>query len=120
MTPPEEIVGLPADGPATLGGVKARAKITDDLDDADIAVLVAAINRKVRRWPVSRLAVDQEAWPEDVALGADMLGARLWRRRDTPSGVELFGADAIAYVQRLDPDVAMLLELGDWSKPRVG
>jgi hypothetical protein len=119
-TPPEELEGLPASGPATLGGVKARSKITDTDDDADLEVLVAAVNAKVRRWPVCRLAADQEEFPGDVVLGADMLGARLWRRRDTPSGVEIFGADAIAYVQRNDPDVAMLLELGDWSKPAVG
>jgi hypothetical protein len=48
-----------------------------------------------------------------------MLGARLWRRKSTPGGVEVFGDGGMAYVRRTDPDVAMLLQLGDWAKPAV-
>lgn len=125
-TPPEPIP-LPEAGPATVGGVKFRASITDTDDDADLEVLVAAVNALVRRWPGPRsLVYLDEAdppvsqWPADVVLGANMLGARLWRRRNTVGGVEVYGDNGIAYVRRNDPDIAMLLQLDDWSKGQVG
>jgi hypothetical protein len=50
------------------------------------------------------------------ALGAAMLGARLYRRRNSPEGVATFTADGAVYVQRNDPDVAMLLGIGAYAR----
>jgi hypothetical protein len=111
--------GLPLDGPATLDGAKAQGSISA-AHDAELQRVVDAVNAQVRRWPVAERSRGQADWQPDTALGANMLAVRFWRRKDTPGGVEVYGDFGIAYVRRLDPDVAQLLELGDWSRPRVG
>jgi hypothetical protein len=117
---PDTPLPLPTGGPATLSGVKLRSKINDGVEDAELTDLVAALNAAIRRWPVADDFRGAEAWSPDVILGANMLGARLWRRKSTPGGVEVFGDGGMAYVRRTDPDVAMLLNIGDdWAKPAV-
>lgn len=110
---------LPADGPATLAGAKVQGGISD-AHDAQLQGIVDAVNRQVRRFPTAERSRGQAAWNADTVLGANMLAVRFWRRKDTPGGVEVYGDFGIAYVRRLDPDVAQLLELGDWSRPAVG
>lgn len=119
---PTELVGLPAQGPATLGGVRAflRYKDPDTADDTDLAAVVAAVNALVRSWPCSASAVDAVAFPANVERGAVMMAGRLFRRRESPAGVAAFGDMGAVYVMRNDPDVAMLLGLGSWSAPGVG
>lgn len=123
----DELQPLPEEGPATLSGVKLRTKIDvdDTADDVELADLVDSINAWIRgdettgaaALPITDRYRGAAAWGKNVVLGANMLGARLWRRKGTPGGVEVFGDGGVAYVQRTDPDVAMLLELGDWSRP---
>lgn len=127
MTYSTEVAGLPEGGPATTAGVKLHLGITDDRDDTRLTGIVAAVNAKVRRWPcVLVVAGTAEApaadWAggEDLVEGATLLAARLFRRKNSPAGVEAFGAEGVAYVMRNDPDVAMLLGLGSWSSPAVG
>lgn len=122
MSVPGEVAGLPEDGPATVEDVTARlvatgATVTDTqtLDD-----IVDAVNDIVRRLPVASRAVDQETWPAAIRLGSTQLCLRLWRRKDSMDGVVAFAGDAPVYVQRNDPDVAQLLELGSYAKPVVG
>lgn len=117
-TPPESPV-LPVGGPATLDGVKLQLEIGDANDDARLIPIVTAVNDLVRSWPVAGRADGLEAWPAGIVLGANMLAARLWRRKDTPGGLEVIG-DVVAYVRRSDPEIAMLLQLAEWSKPDVG
>lgn len=117
-----ELTGLPTEGPATLAGVKSALRVKDSADDDRIGAIVAAVNVKVRGWPVSRAAVDVDGdpdrpWPADIVQGATMLAARLWRRKDSPAGVEAVGELAPAYVMHNDPDIAMLLRL---NAPQVG
>lgn len=59
-------------------------------------------------------------WSFRVVLGAIMLAAHLWRRRGTPGGVAGFTEEGVSYVQRHDPQAAMLLGLGGWTRPAVG
>jgi hypothetical protein len=110
---------LPAEGPATVEGVKDVGKISD-AHTGDVTRIVDAVNASVRKFPICQDSIGADTWPPDVVEGSNMLGVRLWRRKDTPGGVEVYGEFGIAYVRRLDPDVAMLLGLGDWSKPAVG
>lgn len=110
---------LPATGPATLEGAKAVGAISAAHDTA-LTRIVDAVNGSVRKFPVCQKSIGADEFPADVVEGANMLAVRLWRRKDTPGGVEVYGDFGIAYVRKLDPDVAMLLELGDWSKPAVG
>jgi len=78
----------------------------------DLAPTVAAVNALVPRMSSN---------PADaVTLGATMLAARLWRRRNSPEGVAAFTADGAVYVSRNDPDVALLLGIGAYAPPVVG
>jgi hypothetical protein len=49
-----------------------------------------------------------------------MLAARLFRRRNSPAGVEAMGPDGATYVMRNDPDIGQLLRLGSWQLPGLG
>jgi hypothetical protein len=48
-----------------------------------------------------------------------MLAARMFRRRNTPSGVEAM-TDQVVYVPRRDSDVDQLLRVGSYQLPAVG
>lgn len=115
---PGELAGLPTGGPATLEAVQTMLGISDD--DDRITMIVDAVNTRVRAWPVATTAVGLNDWPADVALGANMLTARLYRRKDNIDGVMVFGDSGALYVRRNDPDIAMLLRLGAAAKPQVG
>ena len=110
----------PVGGPATLEAVKhqLQLRVGDSQHDDQLNGILGAVNIRVRRMRVAQL--DAESWPEDIALGAVMLAARLFKRRDTPAGVSVFGDNAALYVSRNDPDIAMLLQLGPYSRPAVG
>ncbi|ARB87924.1 hypothetical protein [Corynebacterium diphtheriae] len=59
----------------------------------------------------------QEKWPPRWRRGCIMLAARMDRRRNSPAGVDTMGEIGVVYVSRKDPDIAQLLEIGDFSKP---
>jgi hypothetical protein len=82
-----------------------------------LAPTVAAVNRLVRRL---HNPLPDGSWDDDHALGAKMLAGRLHRRRNSAEGVAAFTADGAVYVQRNDPDVAMLLGIGSYAPPVVG
>lgn len=118
---------FPANGPATSALVKDYLRITDNADDAAIAAVVAAVNARVLTWPVAARADQDPALPDwagadlaDLVHGCVMLAARLFIRRNSPDGVAAFGDAGPAYVRRNDPDVAMLLQIGDYTRPAVG
>lgn len=114
---------LPAPEPTTRDLVKVWASISDDTDDDAIDSVVAAVNALIRGLPVagsSNTDPAPEDWPNDIKFGAMLLAARLWRRRNTPGGVEAAGDFGIAYVRRNDPDIAQMLQLGEYAPPRVG
>lgn len=126
----DEVAGLPEGGPATLAAVRARLGLPANADPADpdnieLEPIVEAVNDQVRTWPVAERSADPEAEPEDrtwkrsTVLGADMLCHRLYSRRNSPDGVAGFADGAPVYVQRNAPDIAMMLQLGQWAKPAV-
>jgi hypothetical protein len=105
----------PATSPTTVGEVAAWLQVDEGTDG--LAGVVAGVNTLIPRWKGGPPA---DGWGDDVRLGAKLLAGRLWRRRNSPAGVEAWGAEGAVYVQRTDPDVAMLLGLGDWTPPQVG
>lgn len=115
-----ELTGLPAEGPTTLAAVKVALTVKDAADDDRLTPYVDAANALVRSWPVSQSAVGADAWPAYIATGATMLASRWWRRKGTPAGVEAVGEAGFAYVMRNDPDIAMMLKLGNYAGPGVG
>jgi len=121
---------LPLVGPGGLELLKAQLHIAEDdlTDDETLDTIVAAVATVIRTLPVagdaSAPAADPmvllEEWPDYITYGATLLGARLFRRRNSPAGVEAFGEFGPVYVQRNDPDIAMMLRLGSWARPGVG
>lgn len=59
-------------------------------------------------------------WEANLKLGATMLAARIYRRRNSPAGVESLGELGPVYVSRNDPDLAQLLKIGRYAIPRIG
>lgn len=119
-----ELAGLPVGGPATLATAAAQLGMTEatltPAEQARLEPILSAVNDEVRRWPVAARAVDLDVWPDGIVLGASMLCARLFMRKNSPAGVEVFGTEGAVYVARTDPDIAMLLKLGRWSGAQVG
>lgn len=89
---------------------------TDEATLKALAPIVAAVNSRVAGWLGY---ANGDEWAADHVLGAVMLAAHLYRRRNTPGGVEQFNELGVAYVQKSDPHVSMLLGLGAWTKPVV-
>lgn len=99
----------------TVAQVKEYLGIGDDRDDEAITTVVGAVNSLLVSWKG-----DPALWPAHWVQGGVMLAARVYRRRNSPAGVESFGDLGGVYIQRNDPDVAQLLELGVYKKPVVG
>lgn len=120
MTEPDPLeatqVVAPA-GPATAE-LTARWLTMNDGPNQDVVDTTAAVNAVIRRWKST--PPDGTAWPQDTVRGAVMLAGRMYRRRNSPAGVEAFGPEGVAYVSRTDPDVAMFLEIGPYARPAVG
>ena len=84
-------------------------KATTVTDESLLSVCGAAI-AYVSALPVVADRVSGE--PSEAAyVGMTMLAARLYKRKDTPSGLESFGEWGSSYVSRYDPDIATLLRL---------
>lgn len=122
-----EVAGLPVTGPVTLALLKQElgyAAAADPVRDPRLQVRVDAVNAFVRALPVAAdsltYGTPPPAWPAYVTGGAVMLATRLWRRKDSPSGVEVFTDQGAIYVQRNDPDVAWQLRLGSYAGPQIG
>ncbi len=120
------VAGLPA-GPATWDGVRAHLSIEDSLDDDSLSMVINAVNAEVTTWPVvvDHLTIPDPVpedweWPHPLQLGATLLAARLYRRRNSPEGIAGMGVDGAVYVQRNDPDISMLLKIGNSRRPAVG
>ena len=105
-----------------------RAVIVDDVAtwlrvptgiDSDIlAEVCAAVTLWVNRLPcvVDDLA-DDEPWTSDIRLGANMLSARFYRRRNSPSGIDTITDAGAIYLPRRDADVDTLLRLNEYNAP---
>ncbi|QNQ90878.1 hypothetical protein GP475_09675 [Corynebacterium poyangense] len=79
--------------------------------DYGLRSCVSAVNALINRW------VDPDIRNDPATIhGGTMLAARLYRRRNSPAGVESFGELGPVYVSRNDPDLAMTLGLGNYRK----
>lgn len=114
---------LPDVEPVDADAIKAWLNIDDTDDDDHLGVVVPAVCAFIRGLPVAQASNTDpapDAWPSTIRFGAIMLGARLLRRRGSPEGVATFGDQGPVYVQRNDPDVALMLKLGAHKRPAVG
>lgn len=106
---------LPNEPVTTRDEVKSWLKIATPNDDSDLDDIVGAVDEFVRGLEsVARIESTLTAegmWPLRFTLGARMLAGRLLRRRNSPEGVATFVGEGVAYVRRVDPDVAGMLRL---------
>lgn len=116
-----EVGPLPPSGPTSAALVAAQLAMP--APDAHVTAATDAANSLVRDLPIADTAraaagdPPPDTWPPRIALGATMLAARLARRRNSPDGIASFSDLGAVYVQRNDPDVAQLLQIGRFTKP---
>lgn len=116
---------LPEGGPTDIDRVVNYARIkggVDGLSAADLIEMndtVDSINEWARGLPVADGARGLTVWPPNIVKGSTMMAGRLWRRRDTNGGIYSAGDTVPIFVHTRDPDVALLLKLGDYGKPSV-
>ena len=94
-----------------------RPNLTEQ-DLAALEMVLAAVNEYVESLP----SIDRDVvggWAGTTALGAVMLAARIYRRKNSPGGIEAVG-DMTTYVSRYDSDIARLLNIDTFRKPMVG
>jgi len=116
-------VTAPAPEPLTSIEAVRLAISQPDLPEPELAPVVDAVNALVPAPPhgVGWLSPDADGgWDAAARHGAAMLAARLYRRRDSPGGMAAFGADAGAVISGNWPDIALLLRLGNYTRPAVG
>lgn len=128
MTEPvPDVAGPVGDaGPATLAGARNRLPTNQAVVDQELQDVVDGTNALIHeRWHSPFLAdadgllTVPRVWSKNHLLGANMLASRLYTRRQSPAGIATFGELGTSYIQKSDPDVALLLGLGVHSKPGV-
>lgn len=100
------------DSPVTYTSVRDYLKLSPGVDVQLVEDAVDAVNDLL-------LSTRNEFGYRHI-YGGTMLAARIYRRRNSPGGVENMGELGPVYIQRNDPDIAMLLEIGSYRKPQVG
>jgi hypothetical protein len=87
--------------------------------DADLLADVCPAAEPVVQRYRPDVGTDPAAIPADVYQGAVMLAARLYRRRNSPAGIESMG-ESVTYVASFDPDLDQFLRRGRYRIPGVG
>lgn len=104
--------------PATPEGVRVYLGLSEaDTDTEALNLSCAAANAFLRRYKGDEPPGD--GWPSDWVLGTVMQAAGLYRRRNTPGGVDTFG-DTGMYVRATDTEVERMLRIGRYAPPGVG
>lgn len=110
---------LPEAEPTTTAIVASTFRINNPTPEESSRLdnIVDAVNAYVRDLPVADKARGATSWPANIVEGSTLLAGRLWRRKDTPGGVAVIDGPVPIFVHRRDPDIALLLGLGDYGKP---
>ncbi|MBF0808514.1 hypothetical protein E4U03_07815 [Rothia nasimurium] len=86
--------------------------------DEEMEVIASSVTSYVNSLP----SIDRDTegnWAATTLLGATMLGARLYKRRASPNGIESFAEIGNTYISRYDSDIARLLHIEAFRKPLV-
>jgi hypothetical protein len=100
----------------SVGRVNRMLSRPAEDSDPVVGEVVEAVNSLCPTW----LAKPADGWRPHQHLGATMLAARLYRRKDSPGGMADFGIEGATYVSGNWPDVALLLGIGNYGVGRVG
>jgi hypothetical protein len=109
--------------PTTVGAVRAHLGLTParPVDDLALANAVAAANDLVAALrpdlssPAAIEEEDGDPWPARADYAATLQAARLYGRRGSVQGVAAFAEVGVSLLPRLDPDVRLLLQLGEYQ-----
>lgn len=88
------------------------------LSDSHLSLVCPAVNEYVESLP-SIDRTPEGDWAGTTQLGAVMLAARLYRRKNSAGGIEAAG-ETVTYVSRTDSDISRLLNIDAFRKPMVG
>lgn len=110
--------------------VKEWLRLNDqDTEDDELIQAVSAqtepyVQRCRPEWLITSTADDgttSSRYDPDAETyrGAVMFAARLYVRRSSPSGIQLYG-DAPSFVARYDPDIDRALRTGAFMSPALG
>jgi len=92
--------------------------------DTHLEAVVAATADLVDSLPdAPRLPADgpgNRAWAPRTLQAAVMLAARLYRRRNSPNGIEAMTDGGASYVSRYDSDISRMLRIDGYTRPAVG
>lgn len=86
-------------------------------DEPDASVMDTCVDAAVSF--VERYKGPADSWDAATNLGCLMQAAGLFRRRNTPGGIDTFGESAM-YTRAVDSEVERLLRIGRYAMPRVG
>lgn len=92
---------------------------TEPDDVQALELVISAVTKYVESLPNIEFDPSGFYWAATTKLGAIMLAARMYQRRNSPGGVTAIG-DVTTYVSRYDSDIARLLNLESFTKPMVG
>jgi hypothetical protein len=110
--------------PTTVDRLKIHLGITParPVDDEALADAVAAANDLVVTLRPDLPPVDpdlQEDWPPRADEAATLQAARLYGRRGSVQGIASFQDVGVSLLPRIDPDVRLLLELGEYQESGI-
>ena len=110
------------------GDVATWLQLTPNTGQSELlAMCAAAVEPQVQAYRPDRWVVAEPVPPAtelvrtyvpdaEVYQAGIMLAAKLYRRRNSPAGIEAF-ADSVAYVSRYDPEVERFLRSQNWRRP---
>lgn len=108
---------------ATVDALKVHLGLdpASTADEDAMAAAVAAANDAVSKLRPDWTVVPQgrAAWEVSADEAAVLLAARFYGRRGSVAGVVGFADFGAVSLGRLDPDVRLLLELGEYQRPVI-
>jgi hypothetical protein len=102
--------------------VRGWLKLPAGQDDDLVTRCCAAVEITVQRcrpdgWSTDEVPVYRP--DAEILQGATMFAAKVYRRRNSPAGVESFG-ESVIYTSTKDAETAIFLRQGQWAMPGVG
>jgi cob(I)alamin adenosyltransferase len=103
--------------PASVDSLKVHLGLTGARadDEAAMADAVDAANDWVSAVRADLPTEPEAVWPARVDKAAVIQAARLYGRRGSTTGVAAFQDTGVTLLARLDPDVRLLLEIGEYQ-----
>jgi hypothetical protein len=112
--------------PATVEGLKIHLGLTGarPVDDDALLAAVNAANDWVAAVRPDLPSPDPDAsppivWPPRADEAATLQAARLYGRRGSVQGIAAFQDAGVTVLGRMDPDVRLLLELGEYQNSEI-